>query len=171
VYAWGGVTPEAFPRLGGWPIGYTNLKANLRAVASAKGRLLAAPDSPKASAQIGGPSIPDALIDPGGLAGRQDELPELTLPRAERGRLPCGASACDQGRPRLYSGGLCSIERNAMSERIGDYMIRTGAMNQSQVDDVVRAKTTGDKRHFGDIAVSLGFITMADVEAFLTGQK
>ena len=58
-----------------------------------------------------------------------------------------------------------------MAERMGDYMIRTGAMNQSQVDDVVRAKTTGDKRHFGDIAISLGFITEADVEAFLTSQK
>ena len=58
-----------------------------------------------------------------------------------------------------------------MSERIGDYMIRTGAMNQSQVDKVVRAKTTGDQRHFGDIAVSLGFIKAADVEAFLTAQK
>jgi hypothetical protein len=58
-----------------------------------------------------------------------------------------------------------------MSERIGDYMIRTGAMNQSQVDAVVRAKTTGDKRHFGEIAVSLGFITAADVEGFLAAQK
>ena len=58
-----------------------------------------------------------------------------------------------------------------MSERMGDYMIRTGVMNQSQVDDVVRAKTTGDTRHFGDIAVSMGFITLADVEAFLTAQK
>jgi hypothetical protein len=58
-----------------------------------------------------------------------------------------------------------------MSERIGDYMIRTGAMNQSQVDEVLRAKTAGDQRHFGDIAVSLGFIKAADVEAFLAAQK
>ena len=58
-----------------------------------------------------------------------------------------------------------------MPERIGDYMIRTGKMNQSQVDDVARKKTAGDTRHFGDIAVSLGFITAADVEAFLTAQK
>ena len=58
-----------------------------------------------------------------------------------------------------------------MAERIGDYMIRTGAMNQSQVDEVMGAKTAGDKRHFGDIAVSLGFIKLADVEAFLTAQK
>ena len=58
-----------------------------------------------------------------------------------------------------------------MSERIGDFIIRTGAMNQSQVDEVVRVKTAGDLRHFGDIAVSLGFIKAADVEAFLAAQK
>ena len=44
-------------------------------------------------------------------------------------------------------------------------------MNQTQVDDVARAKTAGDKRHFGEIAVSLGFITSADVEAYLAAQK
>jgi hypothetical protein len=58
-----------------------------------------------------------------------------------------------------------------MAERLGDYMIRTGAMNQSQVDTVAAAKSAGDKRHFGDIAVSLGFITAAQVEAFLAAQK
>ncbi len=58
-----------------------------------------------------------------------------------------------------------------MSERIGDYMIRTGAMNQSQVDEVVSAKAAGDKRHFGEIAIALGFITAARVEAFLAAQK
>ncbi len=58
-----------------------------------------------------------------------------------------------------------------MSERIGDYLVRTGAMNQSQVDEVVRAKAAGDKRHFGEIAVSLGFITTAEVEGFLATQK
>jgi len=58
-----------------------------------------------------------------------------------------------------------------MAERIGDYMIRTGAMNQSQVDKVVGAKTAGDARHFGDIAVALGFITAAQVAAFLAAQK
>ncbi len=64
-----------------------------------------------------------------------------------------------------------SEERNAMAERIGDYMIRTGAMNQSQVDEVARAKTTGDTRHFGEIAISLGVITAADVDAYLAAQK
>ncbi len=58
-----------------------------------------------------------------------------------------------------------------MKERIGDYMIRTGAMNQSQVDEVARAKASGDTRHFGEIAVSLGYIKAADVDAFLSTQK
>jgi len=62
-------------------------------------------------------------------------------------------------------------ERNAMAERLGDYMIRMGAMNQSQVDEVARIKATGDRRHFGDIAISLGFIKATDVEAFLASQK
>ncbi|MGA2478119.1 MAG: hypothetical protein ABSG63_05145 [Spirochaetia bacterium] len=58
-----------------------------------------------------------------------------------------------------------------MAERLGDYMIRTGAMTQSQVDAVAGAKAGGDKRHFGDIAISMGFITAAHVEAFLASQK
>ena len=58
-----------------------------------------------------------------------------------------------------------------MPERIGDYMIRTGVMTQSQVDEVARAKTGGDTRHFGEIAVSLGFIKAADVERFLAARK
>ncbi len=44
-------------------------------------------------------------------------------------------------------------------------------MTQSQVDEVARAKTGGDPRHFGEIAVSLGFIKAADVERFLAAQK
>jgi hypothetical protein len=50
-------------------------------------------------------------------------------------------------------------------------MIRTGKMNQTQVDDVARAKAAGDTRHFGEIAISLKFITTTDVDAFLAAQK
>jgi hypothetical protein len=58
-----------------------------------------------------------------------------------------------------------------MVERIGDYMLRTGVMNQTQVDVVIHAQRTGDKRSFGQIAVSLGFITEVNVQAFLAAQK
>lgn len=58
-----------------------------------------------------------------------------------------------------------------MAERLGDYMIRTGAMKQAQVDAVAGKKAAGDARHFGDIAVSLGYITAAQVEAYLASLK
>ncbi len=44
-------------------------------------------------------------------------------------------------------------------------------MKQSQVDEVMRAKANGDTRHFGEIAVSMGFIKEADVQGFLAAQK
>ena len=52
-----------------------------------------------------------------------------------------------------------------MAERIGDYLVGTGAMQQSQVDDVVAAQKAGDTRTFGEIAVSLGFVSRAAVDA------
>jgi hypothetical protein len=58
-----------------------------------------------------------------------------------------------------------------MAERIGDYMLRTGALKQAQVDAVINAQKTGDKRTFGEIAVSLGFVSAAAVDAFLASQK
>ena len=44
-------------------------------------------------------------------------------------------------------------------------------MQQGQVDAVITAQKTGDKRSFGEIAVSMGFIPQAKVEAFLAAQK
>lgn len=58
-----------------------------------------------------------------------------------------------------------------MVERIGDYMLRTGAMSQAQVEVVIHAQKTGDKRAFGEIAMSLGYITDAQVRAFLAAAK
>ena len=53
-----------------------------------------------------------------------------------------------------------------MAERIGDFLVRTGAMQQSQVDSVLAAQKAGDTRTFGDIAVALGFTTKAAVDSF-----
>jgi hypothetical protein len=58
-----------------------------------------------------------------------------------------------------------------MAERIGDYMLRTGAMQQAQVDTVINAQKTGDKRTFGEIAVSMEILTPAQIDAFLASQK
>jgi hypothetical protein len=53
-----------------------------------------------------------------------------------------------------------------MAERIGDFLVRTGAMQQQQVEAVIAAQKAGDKRTFGDIAVALGFTTKAAVDGF-----
>ncbi|MGA2641216.1 MAG: hypothetical protein ABSG21_09975 [Spirochaetia bacterium] len=53
-----------------------------------------------------------------------------------------------------------------MAERIGDFLVRTGAMKQSQVEAVIAAQKAGDSRTFGDIAVALGFTTRAVVDGF-----
>ena len=57
-----------------------------------------------------------------------------------------------------------------MAERIGDYLLRTGAMKQAQIDEVIKAQKNGDKRTFGQLAVGLGYVTQAAVDAFLAAQ-
>jgi hypothetical protein len=53
-----------------------------------------------------------------------------------------------------------------MAERIGDYLVRTGAMKQQQVEAVIAAQKAGDSRTFGEVAVALGFTTKAAVDGF-----
>ena len=53
-----------------------------------------------------------------------------------------------------------------MAERIGDFLVRTGAMQASQVETVLRAQREGDKRTFGQIAVALGFVTQAALDTY-----
>jgi len=57
-----------------------------------------------------------------------------------------------------------------MAERIGDFLVRTGAMKQQQVEAVIAAQKAGDTRTFGDIAVALGFTTKAAVDGFTTSR-
>ena len=53
-----------------------------------------------------------------------------------------------------------------MGERIGDFLVRTGAMQPQQVEAVIAAQKAGDTRTFGAIAVAMGFDTQAAVDAF-----
>ena len=43
-----------------------------------------------------------------------------------------------------------------MAERIGDFLVRTGALQPPQVEAVMAAQKAGDKRTFGEIAIGLG---------------
>jgi hypothetical protein len=57
-----------------------------------------------------------------------------------------------------------------MAERIGDFLVRTGKLSQAQVDEVIRAQKAGDARTFGELAIGLGLVDKATVDAFLAGQ-
>jgi hypothetical protein len=46
-----------------------------------------------------------------------------------------------------------------VSEKIGDYLVRIGAMTPEQVQRVIQLQAAGDKRRFGVIAQSLRYIT------------
>jgi len=45
-----------------------------------------------------------------------------------------------------------------MTNRIGDFLMKIGAMNQEQVDDVLEHQKQGDTRIFGEIALELRYL-------------
>ena len=45
-----------------------------------------------------------------------------------------------------------------MSNRIGEFLIRIGAMTQEQVDHVLRLQSQGDSRIFGELALELHYL-------------
>jgi len=45
-----------------------------------------------------------------------------------------------------------------MAERIGEGLVRIGAMTEEQREKVLKMQEDGDIRLFGEIAVDLGFI-------------
>ncbi len=45
-----------------------------------------------------------------------------------------------------------------MAERIGEGLVRIGAMTEEQREKVLKLQEEGDARLFGEIAVDLGFI-------------
>lgn len=57
-------------------------------------------------------------------------------------------------------------EDPGMAERIGDFLVRTKAMQQSRVEAVLRAQKDGDKRSFGEIAVALSYVNQAALDTY-----
>jgi hypothetical protein len=45
-----------------------------------------------------------------------------------------------------------------MAEKIGEFLLRIGVMNQQQVDEILDAQKSGDTRLFGEIAIDFGYI-------------
>jgi len=45
-----------------------------------------------------------------------------------------------------------------MESRIGEFLVKIGAMNTDQVTEILRLQEKGDERIFGEIALGLGFL-------------
>jgi hypothetical protein len=56
----------------------------------------------------------------------------------------------------------------SIEEKIGEGLIRIGAMTKEQVDDVLRIQKAGDTRLFGEIAVERSYV---DVDAIISYLK
>jgi len=54
-----------------------------------------------------------------------------------------------------------------MVETIGETLVRMGAMNTLQLEDVLRRQSSGDTRLFGEIAIDLGYIDDQAVQSYL----
>jgi len=50
--------------------------------------------------------------------------------------------------------------------RIGDYLVSIGILTKSQVSEVLKIQSEGDKRKFGEIAVSQGFMEDSSIRRF-----
>jgi hypothetical protein len=53
-----------------------------------------------------------------------------------------------------------------MAERMGDGLVRMGAMQPAQLEKVLAMQKGGDARKFGEIAMALGFVTDAQIKAW-----
>ncbi|MEE8590256.1 MAG: hypothetical protein V3T35_02940 [Spirochaetia bacterium] len=58
-----------------------------------------------------------------------------------------------------------------MEERIGEALVRIGAMTPEQVDQALKLQKDGDKRLFGEIAIEKGFINDKAIRAYLDAKK
>ena len=58
-----------------------------------------------------------------------------------------------------------------VEERIGEALVRIGAMSPEQVDQVLKLQQDGDTRLFGEIAIEQGFINDRAIRAYLDAKK
>ena len=54
-----------------------------------------------------------------------------------------------------------------MAQRIGDFLVESGALTPAQAEEIVKIQKSGtDPRPFGEIAVGLGYVSEAVVKKF-----
>lgn len=59
------------------------------------------------------------------------------------------------------------MESDTSEERIGEFLVKIGAMTPEQRDEILDRQKEEPNRLFGEIAVELGYINDAAVDTFL----
>ncbi len=65
------------------------------------------------------------------------------------------------------AGNLVFLEGMVMADRIGDFLVKIGAMKSEQVEEVLRLQHAGDKRRFGEIAIELHYVNDDAVKRYV----
>ncbi len=52
-------------------------------------------------------------------------------------------------------------------EKIGEFLVRINAMTQEQCNEILKLQEEGDKRLFGEIARSLGYVDIDVIKKYL----
>ncbi len=59
-----------------------------------------------------------------------------------------------------------------MAERVGDFLIRIGAITQEQLAEVIKIQDAEEEpRLLGEIAIELGYIDDAVIQRYLTEKR
>ncbi len=56
-------------------------------------------------------------------------------------------------------------------EKIGDGLLRIGALTKEQVENILKLQKDGDERLFGVIAIELGYINDKAISDYLKSKK
>ena len=59
----------------------------------------------------------------------------------------------------------------AEEERIGDFMVRIGALTPEQVDDILKKQKLEPDKLFGVLAIELGYLNDAALHAYIKAQE
>ncbi len=57
------------------------------------------------------------------------------------------------------------------TQRIGDFLVRIGAMTQDQVSEVLGRQADEPDRLFGELAIEMGFINDSAIDSFLAARR
>ncbi len=61
--------------------------------------------------------------------------------------------------------------QNNGTEKIGEFLVKIGAMKQWQVEDILVVQKSGDTRMFGELAISFGYIDDKALMKYVDSQQ